>query len=148
MNLLVRFAINTYYSQKLLIVSKQKLMRISCVIILDAPELYLDNFEGEVDCLSELTPKMAQTVRCRNSMACQFMDHCFRNTSFCNYKKQKHFYATTDTFCWIEKLKIGKACASVPYSHYNGKIQCTVLGLTKKYEFFTSLDFKRCKPLI
>ncbi|CAL8147613.1 unnamed protein product [Orchesella dallaii] len=110
---------------------------------IEAPELYLDNFEGEVDCLSTQSPKMVQTVRCRNSMDCQFMDHCFRNASFCNFKKQKQFYATTDTFCWIEKIKSGRACASVPYSHLNGRVQCSVSSLTRKYEFFVALDFLR-----
>ncbi|CAL8147586.1 unnamed protein product [Orchesella dallaii] len=110
---------------------------------IEAPDLYLDNFEGEVDCLSTLSPKMVQTVRCRNRMDCNFMDHCFRNETLCNFKKQKQFFATTDTFCWVEKLQSGASCTSVPYSHLNGIAQCTVLGMTKKYEFFTSLDFLR-----
>ncbi|ODN06119.1 Hemicentin-2 [Orchesella cincta] len=119
---------------------KNELIKEWSYEFIEAPELYLDNFEGEVDCLSPLTPKMAQTVRCRNSMDCQFMDHCFQNETLCNFKKQKQFFATDDTFCWIEKLATGRACASVPYSHLNGRVQCTVLGLTKKYDFFISLD--------
>ncbi|ODN06115.1 Macrophage colony-stimulating factor 1 receptor [Orchesella cincta] len=95
---------------------------------IEVPELYLDNFEGEVDCLSDLTPKRVQTVRCRNGMDCNFMDHCFQNVTHCNFKKQKQFVADADTSCWIEKLLDGKNCSSVPYSHYNGRVQCTVLG--------------------
>ncbi|CAL8147610.1 unnamed protein product, partial [Orchesella dallaii] len=110
---------------------------------IEAPELYLDNFEGEVDCLSTQSPKMVQTVRCRNGMDCNFMDHCFRNETLCNFKKQKQFFATTDTHCWIERLLTGVSCSSVPYSHLNGIVQCTVLGLSRKYKFFTSLDFLR-----
>lgn len=110
----------------------------------ETPELFLNNFEGEVDCFSNASPKMVQTVRCKTSMDCQFMRECLKNETFCNFKKQKQFYAKTDSRCFLQKTRRGKACTSVPYSHLNGLAQCTVSGLVKTWEYFVSLDFLKC----
>lgn len=111
----------------------------------ETPELFLDNFEGEVDCLSSAKSKMVQTIRCKNSMDCAFMSDCLENVTYCNFKKQKQFFATTDTNCWVQKLDAGKPCASLPYSHLNGLAQCSVgPGLVKRWEYFVSLDFLKC----
>lgn len=116
--------------------------------IVPTPTLYLNNFEGEVSCLSPLTPKMVQTVRCINGMDCSFMgNQCLDNVTSCGFKKQKQFYANKDTNCWVEMLQEGINCTSVPYSHLNGLAQCTVNGLTKRWDYFVSLDFLRCTEL-
>jgi len=111
----------------------------------DPPELYLDNFEGEVDCLSDEKNKSVSTVRCRSPSECEFMKHCFSNASLCNFNRQKQFFSEKNTRCWVEGRGKGFNCASVPYSHLNGIVQCSVNGLHRHWEFFVSLDFLRRK---
>lgn len=118
----------------------------------DPPQLHLDNLEGEADCLTELTPKIVQTVRCKDEMDCEFMKGCLENKTDCNFKKQKQFYGNVDTYCWVDELGKGMPCASVPFSHLNGLVKCGVLEtgkagemeLERQWEFFISLDYKRC----
>ncbi|CAL8128791.1 unnamed protein product [Orchesella dallaii] len=110
---------------------------------IEPPQLHLDNYDGVLECLSLLSPRMAQSIKCRNSMDCQLMTHCFRNVSLCNYGKQKQFFSTEESTCWVEKLGAARSCASVPYSHLNGRVQCSVLELSRKFDVFVALNFLR-----
>lgn len=116
---------------------------------IDPPKLYLDNYEGEANCLSpHKTKNIVQTVRCQNGMECDFMRSCLQNETMCNFKKQKQFYATRHTRCWIKENRKGFPCTSVPFSHLNGLVKCGVFGLERQWAFFISLDYRRCKLII
>jgi hypothetical protein len=84
------------------------------------------------------------TLRCREPSHCEFMkNNCFSNPNLCNYQKQKQFYSNETKRCYNYKDGDGFSCASVPYSHLNGIIQCGARGLVRHFLFFVSLEFLR-----
>ncbi|XP_021955398.1 uncharacterized protein LOC110851801 [Folsomia candida] len=109
-----------------------------------APELYLDNYEGEVDCLSEYSDRSVATVRCRDPSDCEYMKHCFADPQSCNYRRQKQFHSQFPGRCWVQEKNKGADCASVPYYHLNGIVQCgSGEHAIKRFLFFVGLDYRR-----
>ncbi len=116
-----------------------------------APELFLNNYESEVHCLSEYPDRSVETVRCRDPSDCEYMKHCMGIENSCNFRRLKHFYAQHDGRCWVQRSKDlggGADCASMPFYHLNGIVQCGGGGgAVKSFMFFIGLDYHRCKFL-
>jgi len=106
--------------------------------------LYLDNFEEEIDCLSDYKDRTIATVRCNNPSHCEFMQQCLNNSTLCNTDKQNYYFSAERNRCWDQRYKEGRDCVRVPYSHLNGIVECQVRGLRRQWLFFHSLESTKC----
>jgi len=105
----------------------------------------MDNFEGEADCLTDYKERSIATVRCSHPSHCEFLKRCFQDPLSCNLDR-KHYFEDIrqDTRCPIKtETAGGQECASIPYPHLNGLAQCRVGGISRTFEFFVSLYFRR-----
>jgi len=116
-------------------------------LILDEPRLDLQNFEREVNCIwnsTEISPSLSKrqisTVKCFNEDHCSFMKGCFQNKLSCTNVHTKRSINTTECFADGASMP----CASLPYSHLNGIVECKDNSLTRYFTYFNSLGFIKC----
>jgi hypothetical protein len=108
----------------------------------------MDNFEGEADCLTDFHGRSIATIRCLNPSHCEFLKRCFEHesshASSCNLDRKHYFEDMRQGRCAVKTgEEDGAFCATIPYPHLNGLVQCRLAGIHRNFEFFVSLHFRR-----
>ena len=110
----------------------------------DPPGIYMDNFEGEADCFTGYEGRSIATLRCLNPSHCNFLKRCFNDSESCNMDRKHYFEDSREARCAVKtETEDGQDCASIPYPHLNGLVQCRLAGKHRTSEFFVSLHYRR-----
>lgn len=81
------------------------------------------------------------------------MKRCFEDPSWCNGSREHYNYKeSSNAYCKVRDANAEEGyaiepCVAVSMQYFNGLIKCTGRERTRVWEYFTALNYLKCKTI-